>query len=794
MIRKVAILGSGTMGSGIAAHLANAGIRSYLLDIVPNELLDEEKSKGLTLESPAVRNRIAANNKQQFVLKSRPAVIMDKADADLITVGNMEDNLAWLSECDWVVEVVPERLDIKKQVLKKIQPFIKPGTIVSTNTSGISVNSIVEDMPPEFKKYWLGTHFFNPVRYMKLLEIIPGNETLPEIVKFMSDFGEKILGKGIVMCKDTPNFIANRIGASLGASVIKLMMEYGLTVSEADALTGTAIGRPGTGTFALYDMVGLDIGILSATVVHDNVTDPEEKKNFTFPPFIYQMLDKKMLGAKTKGGFYKKQGKEKFMIDINTLEYVPPKPTEYASFAAAKEQKTLAGKLEAFFSGDDAAARFVWEHMKYYFVYATSKVPEISDNILNVDRAIKWGYNHTVGPFEVWGGLDLDKYVARMEAEGSQVADWVKKMLASGIKSFYKSEGGVDYYYSLQENKYLPIPVDPGFIVLKDLKAKNKVVKESKAATLYDIGDGVLCFEIHTKNSAISTALVDFMREAREELERNWDGMVITGSGRNFCVGADLTEILPYIQAKKWAEADEALKKTQYVYMDNKYSLKPVVVAPYGMALGGGCEMVLHGSAVQAAGELYMGLVEVGVGVIPAGGGVKEMTVRALDRIKGTTAFAVDFIIPYLQNIGTAKVSMSAKEAVKLGYMKPSDGITLSSDLLIADAKKKVIEMIEKNYSPPAPKAFAAPGRNNTSLARMGVKVMQDAGMVSEYDMHIFDQIVFIMSGGNATAGTMINEYYLLDLEREAFINLCKEQKTQDRIKHMLTTGKPLRN
>lgn len=793
-ITKVAILGSGTMGCGIAAHLANAGISSCLLDIVPKELTKKEIDKNLTLESPKVRNRIAENNKKQFIMKAKPAVIMDKEDASLIKVGNMEDNLDWLSECDWIIEVVSEKLAIKQQVINKILPFVKQGTIVSSNTSGISINKIAKDAPFEFRQYWLGTHFFNPVRYMKLLEIIPGEDTLPEIVEFMSEFGEKILGKGIVLCKDTPNFIANRIGASLGTNIIKLMMDMGLTVSEVDAITGTHIGRPKTATFALYDMVGLDIGVASATVVRDNVSDADEKANLTFPPFVYEMLEKRMIGNKTRGGFYKKQGREKFMIDVNTLEYVPVKKAEFPSLTKAKKQKTLASKLEAFFESDDTAAKFIWEHMKTYFLNTASKIPAICDKIYSIDQALCWGYNHSKGPFEIWQGLDIKKYIDRMEAEGGIVPAWVKEMLSLGYTSFYKEEKGVKHCYSIIEKKYVPVEYDPEVIVLKKLKADNKVIKVTEAGTIYDIGDGVICLELHTRTSAISAELLDTMIEAQEELKRNWDGMVITSANKNFCVGADLNTVLSYIESQKWDELDAVLKKSQDIYMKNKYSYKPVVMAPFGMVLGGGCEIVMHSSAIQASGETYMGLVELGVGLIPAGGGVKEMTLRALDRIKGTNAFTNEFIVPYLQNIITAKVSSSAKEASKLGFMKQTDGISLNQNLLITDAKKRVLELIDKGYTPPAAKSFPAPGMNDNALGIMHGKVMLDAGMISEYDLHLFKKILYIMTGGNVTKGAMINEQYLLDLEREVFVELCKEKKTQDRIRHMLTKGKPLRN
>ncbi len=792
-IKKVAILGSGTMGGGIAAQLANAGIPSYLLDIVPRELTDKEKAQGLTTDSPAFRNRIAEANKA-ILVKSKPAALMSKDDAILITVGNMEDNLDWLSECDWVVEVVPENIAIKKAVLKQIAPFIKPGTFVTSNTSSISINSIVEDMPLEFKQYWMGTHFFNPVRYMKLLELIPGKETLPEVVSFMADFGERVLGKGIVWAKDTPAFVANRLGNYGGPSALNLMLELGLSIAEVDAITGSAIGRPGTGTFGLYDLVGLDIGIASTEEVKHNVSDPAEKEMYTLPGFCQEMLDRGMLGAKTKGGFYKRVGKEKQVIDINTFEYGPIQPVQFASLTAAKKAKTLPEKIAAFYEGDDKAAEFTWRNLTGLFLYAAAKIPEVADDIVNMDRSLCWGYNHSKGPFELWNGLDLEKYIARLEAEGQVIPAWIKEMLGAGIKSFYKTEAGVDYYYSIPDKKYLPIEHKPEVIVLKELKGQNKVVKSSDVGTLYDIGDGVLCLELHTRTSAISPELIDFMKLSQEELAENWEGMVIAGAGKNFCVGADLTGVTNIINEKNWDLGAQLLARTQEVYRANKYSAKPVVMAVHGMALGGGCEMIIQGSAIQAAGESYIGLVEVGVGLIPAGGGIREAVMRTYEKIKGTNAAPVDFIMPYFENIAMAKVSTSAKEAMKLGYLRPTDGITLNPDYLIADAKKRVLDMIEEGYLPPMKKSIPSFGQSAVALLKVGTHQMLEAGVISEHDWHIACRIVDVMAGGNITRGTMITEEYLDALEIEVFIGLCGEQKTQDRIAHMLKTGKPLRN
>lgn len=792
-IKKVAILGSGTMGSGIAAQLANAGIPSYLLDIVPRELTEQEKAQGLTESSPAFRNRIAEANKA-ILLKTRPAALMSKEDAALITTGNMEDNIGWLAECDWVVEVVPERIDIKKSVLSQVAAVVKPGTFVTSNTSSISINKIAEDQPLEFRQYWMGTHFFNPVRYMKLLELIPGNDTLPEVIQFMADFGERVLGKGIVWAKDTPGFIANRLGTFAGPSAMKLMLELGLSIEEVDAITGSAIGRPAMGTFGLYDLVGLDIGVASTEEVKHNVSDPAEKEMYSLPAFCFDMLGKGILGNKTKGGFYKKVGKEKLVVDINSFEYRPKNPVKFASLDAAKKAKGLPNKLTAFFEGDDKAAEFTWRNMTGLFLYAASKIPEVADDIVNMDRALCWGYNHDQGPFQLWSGLDLDKYIARMEAEGKVIPAWIKEMLASGIKSFYKTEAGIDYYYSIPDKAYKVIEHKPDMIVLKELKGQGKVVKESPVATLIDLGDNILCMELHTPFNAINGDLVDFMEVAQQELAQNWDGMVIAGSGKNFCVGADLSAVIQISAEQNWDMAAELLSKNQRVFRANKYNPKPVVIAVHGMVLGGGCEMMIQGSAIQAAGESYIGLVEVGVGLIPAGGGVREAILRTYEKVKGTTAAPVDLIMPAFQNIAMAKVATSAKEGVGLGYLRPTDGITLNQDYLITDAKKRVLDMLSNGYRPPLKKNIPTFGQTAIGLLKVGTRMMLQAGQISEHDWKLALAIADIMAGGQVIRDTMVPEEYFDKLEVENFISLCQEDKTQDRIMHMLKTGKPLRN
>lgn len=793
-IRKVAILGSGTMGSGLAAHLANAGIPSYMLDIVPKELTVEEKAKGLTLDNPQVRNRIVEQNKQNGVVKMKPASIMSKDFARRITTGNFEDNLEWLSECDWIIEVVAEKLDIKKQVLKKIEPYIKPGTIVTTNTSGISINRIAEDMSPAFRKNWLGTHFFNPVRYMNLVELIPGKETDSLIFDFMHKFCEKVLGKTVVVCKDTPCFIANRIGSGLGTDVLNLTVKYDLSISTVDALTGTCLGRPRTATYRLFDMVGLDIGTTSPKTVSNNIDDPAEKKLFEYPAFVDQMMKDGRMGDKAGQGFYKKDGKQRLMFDYKTGTYVQPAEDSFESLAAANTQKDLPSKLQALYEGDDVAARFVWEHMKTYFLHAASLIPEISDDILSIDRAMVLGYNHKAGPFQIWNGLDLSRYVTRMESEGAAVPVWVKEMLAGGFTAFYTEKGGRDYYYSIPDKAYMPIGTPADIIVLKDLKADGKVVVQWPEAALLDIGDGVVCFEIQSKNSALSTGLNEALVEAYDELDKNWAGMVITSGGKNFCVGADLKGVTELIRTGDFSVIDESVKVTQSITLCNKYSTKPIVSAPFGMALGGGCELSIQCAATQAAGETYMGLVEFGVGLVPAGGGMKEITMRTLERTEGTMALKTEFLLAAIQTVAMAKTSSSGFEAIELGLMRKTDGVSLSRGYQIVDAKQKVLSLLAAGYTPPIQKPFPCPGLNDNALLLMSAKTMVDAGYMSDYDYYIYEQLVFIMTGGGVSKNQMITEQYLLDLEREVFVRLCKEKKTQERITHMLTTGKPLRN
>lgn len=789
-IRKVAVLGSGTMGTGIAAHLANAGIASCLLDVVPRELLPAEKDRGLDESSPAFRNRIAENNKA-MLLKGKSSGLMDKKDASLITVGNMEDNLDWLGECDWIVEVVTENLAVKKSVLKKIVPFVKPGTIVSSNTSSMSINEIAEDMSPEFRRYWLGTHFFNPVRYMRLLEIIPGRDTLPEVAGAMARFGETVLGKGIVWAKDTPAFVANRLGNYTNHDGLKLAAELGLSMEEVDAVCGSAIGRPATGVFALYDLAGLDIGVASVAEIHRGIQDPEEKKLFAMPGFCYEMMKRGLLGNKTGAGFYKRVGKEKLALDLDTFEYRPLKEVRFDSLDAAKKARTLPEKLTAFFEGDDKAAEFVWKYISRLFLYAAAKIPEVSDNILNLDRGLCWGYNHSKGPFGLWDGLDLEKYINRMEREGGAVPLWVKEMLAAGIRSFYKSEGGRDYYYSIPDKGYLPVPVPEGILSLRNL-TESGAVMSGRAGTLWDIGDGVLCLEMK-RGAVLTPELLEFIKAAQAELAARWNGMVICSSGANFGSGLDLDALGAKIQQEDWEGIDRFLAQAQAVFRNSKYSAKPVVMAVSGQTKDGACEMAMQSTAVQALAETYMGIAPIAAGLVPSFGGLREIVLKSAARLEGTTASPIDMIGPYFQNMISGAVSGSAKEAKRLGYLRESDGITLNPDLLLSDAKNRVLRLCREG-SAAGKSTVPAPGQTALALLKAGVMQMMEAGIASEHDYKVAWKIVDVMAGGQVVRESPITEEYLDSLEREAFLRLCREPKTQERVAQLKKTGKPLRN
>jgi 3-hydroxyacyl-CoA dehydrogenase len=798
-IKKAAVLGAGVMGSTIAAHLANVGIPSFLLDIVPPELTDAEKKKGLTFQSPEVRNRFAMMGKKR-VQESSPAALYWKEDAGLLTIGNFEDHLSWVSQADWIIEVVLEDLNIKKELFKKLIPFIKEGTVVSSNTSGISINKMCEGFSRDFEERFLGTHFFNPPRYMKLLEIIPAKSTSKAVVERMVDVGEKILGKGVVFAKDTPNFIANRVGAFAMTTVIKTMVEDGYRIEEVDQITGPAMGRPKSATFRTADLVGLDVMAHVTKNLLENL--PEKERGYFLPPsFLQQMVKNQWLGQKTKQGFYKRvkgEGKEgTLVLDYEKLDYRPQEKVNLPSVEMGKNIDDVRERIKAVVTSPDRGGQFAWKILKKTLLYSAEKIPEIADDVVNIDRGMKWGYNWELGPFEQWDAIGLKSSVKRMEKEGEKIPPLVDKLLSKGYSSFYEKKEGHLSYFDLGASQYQEIEEKPEIILLPSLKDRNKTVLSNPGASLIDLGDGVACLEFHSKMNTIGADTIQMMRDALREGEEKFDGLVIGNQAENFSAGANLMLMLFEIQDENWDDIEASVKAFQDTLMAIKYFGKPVVAAPFGLTLAGGCEICLACDAIRAAAETYMGLVEVGVGLIPAGGGTKEMLLRCTEGIPPNVVDAdfFPFVRQAFETVAMAKVATSAKEAQKLGFMRSTDRITINRDFLIHDAKRTVLEMVKENYRPPQPrKNIKVVGERGLALLQMGLFYMREGGYISQYDEHVGKKLATIFSGGNLPDGSEVTEQYLLDLEREAFVSLCGEPKTQARMEYMLKTGKPLRN
>ena len=799
-IKKVAVLGAGVMGAQIAAHLANAGIPSYLLDIVPQELTEEEKRNGLTLQSPEVRNRIAREGLER-AKKIKPNAFFIPELEKLITIGNFEDNLDWIKDVDWVIEAVVERLDIKRELFKKVEMVRRPGTIVSSNTSGIRISEIAEGFSDDFRKHFLGTHFFNPPRYMKLLEIIPTNETLPEVIETIAEFGEKVLGKGIVYCKDTPNFIANRIGVLAVMYVLHYMLQNNFTIEEVDELTGPVTGKPKSATFRTLDIVGLDTLVHVANNLYNAVPDDEMREYFKVPDVVQKMIENKWLGEKSGQGFYKRVKKadgesEILTLDFSTMEYRPRQKVKIGSLEMAKTVDDLRDKIKILMESKDKAGKFFWNTTSAVLAYASNRIPEISDTIVDIDNAMKWGFNWEVGPFELWDLIGVERSIEKIESEGFKVADWVKDMVNSGKKSFYQKSDGEIFFYDVAKKDYSKLRTRPEFINLALLKEdKRKVIKQNAGASLVDIGDGVICFEFHTKANAIGEDILVMANYAIEELEKNYEALVIGNQGQHFSAGANLMLILMLAQEGEWDEIDRAVRMFQQMNMRIKYASKPVVVAPHGMTLGGGCEIVLNAPRVRAYAESYIGLVEIGAGVIPAGGGTKEMLLRAIQKApKSVDIDLTPFIREAFETIAYAKVSTSALEAKKLGYLREYDSISMNKDFLIHDAKKIALAMVEEGYKPPLPPEIIALGKQLYANFLVAIYLMREANYITEYEAHIGRKLAYVMSGGDLTSPQVVSEQYILDLEREAFLSLCGEKKTQERMQYILKYGKPLRN
>jgi 3-hydroxyacyl-CoA dehydrogenase len=797
-IRKAAVLGAGVMGATIAAHLANVGIPVYLLDIVPNELTPDEEKKGLTLKSPEVRNRLSNKGKDDL-LKQKPAPLYRQSNIDLITPGNFEDDMGKLKDVDWVVEVIVERMDIKKRVFKQVEENWTPGTIVSSNTSGLSINDMVTENSVEFRKCFMGTHFFNPPRYMKLLEIIPCKDTTEEMLAMMHRFCEKVLGKGVVFAKDTPNFIANRIGTYAMLYSIKLMQQEKMTIEEVDTITGPPMGHPKSASFRTLDMVGLDTFCHVARTVYDKTSDPDEKAVFDLPEFLQKMIDNKMLGDKTKQGFYKKVkgagGSEIMTLDYEKMEYRPKDKPRFDILGKTKHAE-LADGFKMLVEAEEKAGQFAWNLTKKFLTYSAALIPEISDDIVNIDRAMRWGFNWKLGPFESWDAIGLKASVERMKKDGEKIPANVEAMLAAGFESFYKEDDkGALSYYDFDSKSYKAVPISAEIISLPALKKQGKLIKGNDDASLIDLGDGVCCLEMHSMRQAISPAFTDFIFEAVEEAEKNYVGMVIGNQESNFCVGANVGMVMMAAQAGEWEMLGEVVKKFQDALMRVKYSRIPVVAAPFQMTLGGGMEIILHCNRIQAAAETYMGQVEMGVGLIPGGGGNKELLIRYTEGLRDDTK--VD-MLPYVQKafeaIAMATVATSAPHAQELGFMRATDKVTVNQDYLIHDAKNTVLAMVLEGYEPPKPAPIKVLGEYGVSTFKVGVQNMLWGGYISEHDMKIAEAVGFVLCGGNIKPNSLVSEQYLLDIEREAFLKLCGEEKTLERISHLLSTGKPLRN
>lgn len=791
-IKKAAVLGSGVMGSGIAAHLANIGIPTLLLDIVPRELTEDEKGKGLTLEDKQVRNRIS-NGALKKLLKQKPAPLTSKKNLSLIEAGNFEDDMERLKDVDWVIEVVVENLAIKQQIFEKVDKFRKPGSIVSSNTSGISVEAMAEGRSEDFQKHFLGTHFFNPPRYLKLLEVIPTKHTDPRVLSFMKTFGEDVLGKGVVEAKDTPNFIANRIGTYGLLITVREMMKRGFSVGEVDSVTGPLIGRAKSATFRTLDVVGLDTFAHVAKNVYDQV-EGAEKEVFAVPAFLQEMIQKGWLGSKSGQGFFLKKGKEILELNPETLEYGPRKKLQAPSIEMAKQAKGLANKVKTLVYAEDRAGELLWNIFSPVFVYSAELLGQIADDIVAIDRAMKWGFGWQQGPFEAWDAIGIEKSVQKMEADGLEVPAWVKEMLANGFTSFYKEEENGDVYF-YHQGEYHLVEENPKVINLAKIKKQKGVIKKNSGASLIDLGDGVALLEFHSKSNAIGLDILQMINFAIDEVEKNYKGLVIGNQGKNFCVGANLAMILMEAQDDNIFELDMVIRQFQQASMKIKYSRKPVVAAPFGMTLGGGAEVCLPAARIQASSETYMGLVEAGVGLIPGGGGNKELYMKHLNGLPSGIDFDLQKVAnAVFETIAMAKVSTSGEEARDNNFLNKADGISVNGDHLIYDAKQVVLSLYEQGYTPPVKRKVPVVGEPGYATLLLGAQSMFYSGYISEHDMKIAKKLAYVIAGGKVPYGTEVDEEYLLDLEREAFLKLIAEPKSQQRMQHMLLKGKPLRN
>ena len=800
-IQKAVVLGAGTMGARIAAHFTNAGLPCLLLDIVPKDA------------APAGRNKIVLAG-LDAAKKAKPAAFFTPALAAKVSIGNFEDDLPRIADADWIIEVVAENLEIKRGLLSKVAQFRKPGSIVTTNTSGLPVHLIAEGLPEEFQQHWAGTHFFNPPRYMKLVEVIPGPKTLPEVLNTLSDFCDRQLGKGVVLAKDTPNFIANRIGTFSMLNALRLMQSLGMTIEEVDACTGPAVGWPKSATFRTADIVGLDVLTHVVKNIYETAPNDESRESYKIPSFVEEMAKRKWLGDKTGQGFYKRvksgQGeKEILTLDLATMEYREKQKARFASIEAGKAvedtRERLRGLLTPLFEGQktDKAQQFMWGGLSEMCLYAGRRMPEIADNIVDVDRAMRWGFAWELGPFEMVDAIGLAAFVAQIKKENRALPTVFEKALSAGRTSFYESSKGETSVFDLATGKTQKIEEPAGILILKSLKEAGREVERNSGASLIDLGDGVVCCEFHSKMNAIGADLIAMIHKGIKRLDTDFDAMVIANQAANFSVGANLMLVLVGAQEQEWDELHMAVKQFQNINLAIKYAPKPIVAAPQGMALGGGCEISLHAAKIHSAAEAYIGLVEVGVGLIPGGGGTKEMLIRANEHAAGGEDLDLFHALkPVFETIAMAKVGTSAEECRDMGFLRRDDGVSMNRDRLVADAKEAALALVRGGWKPLAASwqegaqttQIKVLGESFLAAAKLAVHLLQRGGYATDYDGHVARKLANILAGGLLSSSQLVSEQYILDLEREAFVSLCGEKKTQERIAHTLKTGKPLRN
>ncbi len=792
-IKKIAIIGSGIMGSGIACHFANIGVDVLLLDIIPRELTNTEKAKGLTLDDTVVRNRLV-NDALSTALKSKPSPIFKNNFANRITTGNLEDDIAKVATVDWIMEVVVERLDIKKQVFEKLEKYRTPGTLITSNTSGIPIKFMSEGRSDDFQKHFCGTHFFNPARYLKLFEIIPGPKTDASVLEFLNNYGEQFLGKTAVIAKDTPAFIGNRIGIFSIMSLFHTVKDLNLTVEEVDKLTGPVIGRPKSATFRTVDVVGLDTLVHVANGIAQNCKNDECVALFNIPDFINTMMENKWLGSKTGQGFYKKEGKNIKSLDLNTLEYRDKKSAKFATLELTKTIDKVVDRYTVLIAGKDTAGAFYRKSFAALFAYVSNRIPEITDDLYKIDDAMKAGFGWEHGPFQIWDAIGVEKGIDIMKAEGVTPATWVNDMLASGCNSFYSVTNGASYVYNISKKATEKIPGQDSFIILNNIR-EPKAVYKNPGVVIEDLGDGILNCEFQSKMNTLGGDVIVGLNKAIDLAEKDFEGLVIGNQGANFSVGANIGMIFMMAVEQEYDELNAAIKYFQDTMMRMRYSSIPTVSAPHGMTLGGGCELSMHTDKVVAAAETYIGLVEFGVGVIPGGGGSKEMALRASDTFKKGDV-ELNILQEYFLTIGMAKVATSAYEAFDLGLLqKGKDTVVINKDRQIATAKAHAKLMAEAGYTQPIKRNdVKVLGKQALGMFLVGTDSMEAANYISEHDHKIANKLAYVMAGGDLSEPTLVSEQYLLDLEREAFLSLCTERKTLERIEHMLKTGKPLRN